>query len=85
MFNVLKNYAMLQNVCRLCSCTQDLVWAFNEKISYNMKEIIKVTCGVEVRTWEFIILLILKDSEVAGDTNRAGYVGRVGTGSGRSV
>ena len=40
---------MFQNVCRVCSCTKDLVWVFDEKIPDNMTEIIKVTCGVEVR------------------------------------
>ena len=41
---------MVENVCRLCLSTEDLVWIFDPKsIDDNLREIIEVMCGVEVR------------------------------------
>jgi hypothetical protein len=39
---------MAVDVCRLCSGSNNLVWAFDPKIDENLNEKIQLMCGVEV-------------------------------------
>ncbi|CAH1365179.1 unnamed protein product [Tenebrio molitor] len=49
---------MFRNVCRLCMGTEDLMWIFSDKMPDNMRDIIKITSGVEINKTDRVTQMV---------------------------